>query len=310
MPLNPQAKGFLEQLSASGAPPLHALSVEQSREIIVQLFAVPGEPEPVGAVVDRTIDGAAGELRARVYSPCGSGPFPLLVFFHGGGWVFGNLAAYDATCRALTNAAGCVVVAMEYRLAPEHRFPAAPEDCYAALQWVAAHAAEIGGDPTRIAVGGDSAGGNLATVVAALARDRHGPALRFQLLIYPVTDHDFDTASYRENADGYLLTRQAMMQFWDHYLPNPAERDQAMASPLRSRNLQGLPPALVLTAECDPLRDEGEAYAARLSESGVAVSLKRYPGMIHGFFSLSSAIPSGKQAIQDAGAALRRAFAT
>lgn len=309
MPLDPQAQAFLEQLAASGAPPLHELSVAEARQVIVALFGTQGGPEPVGAVADRTIPGAAGEMPARIYTPRGTGPFPMLVYFHGGGWVIGNLEAYDATCRALTNAAGCVVVAMEYRLAPEHKFPAAPEDCYAATQWVAAHATAIGGDPARLALGGDSAGGNLTAVVAQMVRDRGGPVLCCQLLVYPVTDHNYDTASYRENAEGYLLTRDAMVWFWNHYLRSPADGSNPMASPLRADNLRGLPPAMVITAEFDPLRDEGEAYAARLQEAGVPVTLKRYDGMIHGFFSLGTVLEQGKRAIEDAAAALRAAFA-
>ena len=309
MPLDPQAQAFLEQLAASGAPPLHELSVAEARQVIVTLFGTTDNPEPVGAVEDRTIAGAAGEMPARIYTPPGRGPFPVLVYFHGGGWVIGNLEAYDPTCRALTNAAGCIVVAMEYRLAPEHKFPAAPEDCYAALQWVVAHAAAIGGDPTRLAIGGDSAGGNLTAVVAQMARDRGGPNLVYQLLVYPVTDYHFDTASYRENADGYLLTKDAMVWFWHHYLRSAADGSNLLASPLRAQNLRGLPPALILTAEFDPLRDEGEAYAARLREAGVPVTLKRYNGMIHGFFSLGAVFDQGKQAMAEAAAGLRAAFA-
>jgi acetyl esterase/lipase len=309
MPLDPQAQAFLEQLAASGAPPLHELSVAEARQVIVTLFGTPDNPAPVGAVEDRTIAGAVGEMPARIYTPPGRGPFPVLVYFHGGGWVIGNLEAYDPTCRALTNAAGCIVVAMEYRLAPEHKFPAAPEDCYAALQWVAAHAAAIGGDPTRLAIGGDSAGGNLTAVVAQMVRDRGGPSLVYQLLVYPVTDYNFDTASYRENADGYLLTKDAMVWFWNHYLRSAADGSNLLASPLRAQNLRGLPPALILTAEFDPLRDEGEAYAARLREAGVPVTLKRYNGMIHGFFSLGAVFDQGKQAMAQAAAGLRAAFA-
>jgi acetyl esterase len=248
-------------------------------------------------------------MPTRIYMPYGTGPFPVLVYLHGGGWVIGDLEAYDATCRALTNAAGCLVVAMEYRLAPEHKFPAAPEDCYAATCWVAANAAAIGGDPRRIAVGGDSAGGNLAAVVAQMARDRGGPALVYQLLVYPVTNYGYDTASYEENAEGYLLTRNAMVWFWNHYLRSAADGNNPLASPLRASDLRDLPPAMVLTAEFDPLRDEGEAYAMRLQEAGVPVTLKRYTGTIHGFFSLDAVLDQGKQAMADAAAALRTIFA-
>jgi len=309
MPLDAQAQAFLEQLAATGAPPLHELSVAEARQVMLALFGTQGDPEPVGAVAERTIPGAGGEMPARIYMPYGTGPFPVLVYLHGGGWVIGDLEAYDATCRALTNAAGCLVVAMEYRLAPEHKFPAAPEDCYAATCWVAANAAAIGGDPRRIAIGGDSAGGNLTAVVAQMARDHGGPALAYQLLVYPVTNYGYDTASYRENADGYLLTRDAMVWFWDHYLRSAADGNNPLASPLRANDLRGLPPAMVLTAEFDPLRDEGEAYAMRLQEAGVPVTLKRYAGTIHGFFSLGAVLDQGKQAMADAAAALRTIFA-
>ena len=310
MPLDPQAHAFLEQLAATGDPPLHELSVAEARQVIVTLFGTQGDPEPVGAVEERTIPGAGGEMLTRIYMPYGTGPFPVLVYLHGGGWVIGDLEAYDATCRALTNAAGCLVVAMEYRLAPEYKFPAAPEDCYAATCWVSANAVAIGGDPRRIAIGGDSAGGNLTAVVAQMARDRGGPALVYQLLVYPVTNHGYDTESYRENADGYLLTRDAMVWFWNHYLRSAADGDNPLASPLRANDLRGLPPAMVLTAEFDPLRDEGEAYAMRLQEAGVPVTLKRYAGTIHGFFSLGAVLDQGKQAMADAAAALRTIFAS
>jgi acetyl esterase len=309
MPLDPQAQAFLEQLAAANAPPLHELTIEQARQVIVDLFGTKEAPEPVGAVAHHQISGAAGDLPARIYTPQGGGPFPILVYFHGGGWVIGNLEAYDATCRALTNAADCMVVAMEYRLAPEHKFPAAPEDCYAAARWVAANATALGGDPARMAIGGDSAGGNLTAVVAQMARDRGGPSFVYQLLIYPVTDHQYNTVSYRENADGYLLTRDAMAWFWTCYLRSEADGQSPLASPLRAESLRGLPPALIITAEFDPLRDEGEAYAARLRAAGVPVTLTRYPGMIHGFFSLEAILDQGKHAIAEAGSALRAAFA-
>jgi acetyl esterase len=241
--------------------------------------------------------------------PHGQGPFPILVYFHGGGWVIGNLEAYDATCRALTNVAQCIVVAMEYRLAPEHKFPAAPEDCYAATRWVADNAVSLNGDPARIAIGGDSAGGNLTAVVALMARHRGGPQLTFQLLIYPVTNHSFETLSYRENGDGYLLTTDAMAWFWNHYLTHESDGKNPLASPLQADQVRDLPPALVITAEFDPLRDEGEAYAARLREADIPVTLRRYDGMIHGFFSLGHIFDQGRKAMTEAGTALRTAFA-
>jgi acetyl esterase len=308
MPLDPQAQGFLEQLAAAGAPPLHELSVDDARQVIVELFGTNENPEPVGKGEDRMIPGAVGEISVRVYTPEGTGPFPVLVYYHGGGWVIGNLDAYDPTCRALTNAARCVVVSIEYRLAPEHKFPAAPEDCYAALQWVGANADGINGDPMRIAIGGDSAGGNLTAVVAQMSRDRGGVRPVYQLLVYPVTDHGYDTPSYRENADDYLLTKDAMVWFWNHYLGSESDGNSPLASPLRADNLRDLPPALVITAEFDPLRDEGEAYAAKLRDAGVPVMLTRYDGMIHGFFSLGAVLDQGKNAMAEAAAGLRAAF--
>jgi acetyl esterase len=202
-----------------------------------------------------------------------------------------------------------VVVSVDYRLAPEAKFPAAPEDCYAALLWSATHAQSLGVDPSRVAVAGDSAGGNLAAVVALLAKERGGPALVHQLLVYPVTNFDLDTSSYLENADGYLLTRDMMRWFWNHYLARPEDGAHPMASPLRARDLGGLPPATVLSAEFDPLRDEGEAYAARLREAGVPTELRRYDGMIHGFFGMTARIDRAREAAHDAARTLREAFA-
>jgi acetyl esterase len=233
----------------------------------------------------------------------------VLVYFHGGGWVIGNPDTHDNLCKALANRSSARVVSVDYRLAPEHRFPAAPEDCYAATCWVAERGAEIGVDGARLAVAGDSAGGNLATVVALMARDRGGPRLRHQVLIYPVTDCDFDTPSYRDNAEGYLLTRDAMRWFWDHYLPDPDLRTNPYAAPLRAEKLAGLPPATVLTAEYDPLRDEGEAYAARLREAGVPVEATRHHGQIHGFVQLLDVFDAARRAVDELGLALRRALA-
>ena len=209
MPLDPQAQAFLDQLAAVGGPALNEMPVADAREAIKALFQVEGDPEPVAKVEDRQISGPAGNsIPIRIYTPQGSGPFPILVFFHGGGWVLGDLETHDPTCRALTNAAGCITVAVDYRLAPEHKFPAASDDCYEATKWAVLNAASFGGDATRVAVGGDSAGGHLAAVVSLMAGDRGAPSLSFQLLIYPVTNHSFDTTSCKENGDGYLLTKR------------------------------------------------------------------------------------------------------
>jgi acetyl esterase len=310
MPLDPQAKELLDTLASIGAPPLHDMSVEEARLANRKLFISRGEPEPVGQVEDRRIPGPAGDISVRIYTPQGNGPFSILVYLHGGGWVVGNLDTHDAQCRALTNAAGCVVVSVDYRLAPEHKFPAGLEDCDAALQWVAAHAEVLRGDPTRLAIGGDSAGGNLAAVVALCARDRGAPRLVFQLLVYPATDMHCDTVSHQDNAEGYLLTRDAIMWFRNHYLPEASDLSDPLLSPLLALDLRELPPALIVTAEFDPLRDEGEAYAARLRKADVPVELRHYDGMIHGFFNLGAVLDQGQQVIADCAAALRQAFAS
>lgn len=309
MPLDPQVQSFLDQMAALDAPPMSTLTPDLVRMgTKMQREAFPVEPEPVAQVVNGAIPGPAGEIPIRIYTPAGSGPFPALVFFHGGGWVICDLDTHDSLCRSLCNGAGCVVVSVDYRLAPEHKFPAAPEDCYAATQWVAEHAAEINADPDSIAVGGDSAGGNLTAVVAQMARDQDGPALAFQLLIYPATDFTFDGPSLRENADGYFLTSDDMDWFTNHYLNSNADRTNPLASPMQADDLSELPPALVITAEYDPLRDEGEAYGQQLQEAGVPVTISRYDGMIHGFLSIEPMTDKGQQARAECAQALRAAF--
>ncbi len=307
MPLDPQSKALLDALPPM--PDFERLDLAQLRAGFDPSSLAPGEPEAVAHVEDRMIPGPAGEIPVRIYRPEAREKLPALVYYHGGGFVLCNLDTHDGVCRSLANSAGCAVVSVDYRLAPEHRFPAAPEDCHAALCWVAEHGAEIGVDPSRIAVGGDSAGGNLGAVVAQMARDRGGPPLRFQLLVYPVADCRFDTASYRDNGEGYFLTANMMKWFWKQYLADPADAANPYASPLRARDLFGLPPGLCITAEMDPLRDEGEAYAARLREAGVAVPTRRYDGVFHGFFGMGALIEQGKHAVAEAASALRRALA-
>jgi len=310
MPLDPEARMLMDQMQGAMRP-FNELSVEEARAAILALSTAAGEPERVARVENRTVPGPRGEIPVRIYTPEGRAPFPVLVYFHGGGWVIGNLETHDPLCRHLTNAVGCVVVSVDYRLAPEHPYPAAADDSYAATRWVAENAAAIGGDPARIAIGGDSAGGNLTAVVALMARDRGGPQLVFQLLVYPVTDDpSANHPSYRENADGYFLTRDMMHWFWDHYRAPGLDRNEPYLSPLRARDLRGLPPALVVTAEFDPLRDEGEAYAAKLREAGVPVQLKRYDGMIHGFFGMGALLTQARTATREAADALRAAFGT
>lgn len=308
MPLDPALAAVLEPLNAAPGPKLHELSPEQARSFFDQM-QLPASEIPMAKVEDLQIPGPAGDVTVRIYRPETSGDLPVLVYFHGGGWVIGSIETHDATCRELARDAGCAVVSVEYRLAPEHRYPAAAEDCYSATRYVAEQAASLGLDPRRMAIGGDSAGGNLTAVVAQMARDRGVPELRFQLLIYPVTDADFGRGSYRENASGFLLETDAMRWFWDHYVPEPAQRAEPYAAPLRAADLSGLPEALVITAEFDPLRDEGEAYAAALAAAGVPTRQSRYDGMIHGFFAMSGIVPRAREAVQEAAGELRRVLA-
>jgi acetyl esterase len=307
MPLDPQAQQVLEQIAALGLPPNHLVSPSQAR---INMKSRPRAAGPeVAKVEDRLIPGPGVEIPVRIYTPTGAGPFPILVWFHGGGWVVGDLETADPTARHLTVGAGCVVVSVDYRLAPETKFPGAADDCYAATVWAAQQAARINGDANRIAVGGDSSGGNLAAAVSLMARDRSGPPLVFQLLVYPVTAHDFETSSYRQNAEGYGLSLDSMRWYWDHYLQHPADASNPYAAPLVAQALEGLPPALVITAEYDPLCDEGEAYARRLQAAGVRTTYSRYDGMTHGFFGMSAVLDKGKQALAEACTALRHAFA-
>jgi acetyl esterase len=309
MALAPEIKELLDRQAAAGRPPLHEQSVAQARAFHLQDAAALGGPAaPVASVADRLVPGPAGELPVRIYTPPGQGPFPIVVFFHGGGWVVGTLDSYDGLCRALAAATPAVVVSVDYRLAPEHRWPAAVEDAYAATLWASRNAAELGGAQHRLAVAGESAGGNLAAVVALGARDRGGPPIAFQLLVCPVLDAAGDTGSWRDHAEGFSLTAAGMRWYWDHYLGG-ADGAAPDASPLRAAFLGGLPPALVIVAEHDILRDEGEAYAARLREAGVAATVTRYPGMIHGFFRWRAVTATADAALGEAAAALRSALA-
>jgi acetyl esterase len=311
MPLDAQTQALLDQMEAQEGPPLHTLAPAAARQVMFQLAAMGGDPDEVAQVQDHVVSSPAADIPVRIYTPVGEGPFPVLVYFHGGGWVLGDRDTHDVLCRNLANRAGCVVVSVDYRLAPEHKFPAAPQDCLAATRWAAANAAEFNGDRSRIAVGGDSAGGNLAAVVALMARDESGPPLVGQLLIYPVTDYYMPgKPSYIENGDGYFLTHGDMAYFWNHYLNAPTEADNPYAAPLRAADLSNLPPAFVLTMEFDPLRDEGEQYADRLSAAGVQTHHKRYDGTIHGCASLAGALDTGRVATNDASAWLKECFSS
>ncbi|HLK48372.1 MAG TPA: alpha/beta hydrolase [Bryobacteraceae bacterium] len=312
MPLHPQCKAVLDAMAAQGGKPIEESTPAEVRasraKMADAMAALAGPEQPVARVEDRTIRGPGGPIPVRVYSPVVGRRLPALVYLHGGGWVFGNIGSVDRNCRALANSVECVVLNVEYRLAPEHKFPAAAEDAYAVLAHLAAHPQELDIDPSRIAIGGDSAGGNLAAVACLMARDRGGPRPVFQLLVYPVTDYDCERPSTSEN-DGYLLNRAVMRYFWHHYVASPEEARRPYASPINAKELAGLPSALVITAECDPLRDQGEAYARRLEAAGVPVTLKRYDGAIHVFFVMGAVIDAGREALADAAAALRRAFA-
>ena len=311
MPLDPQMKNLLDSMAAAEVPAFHTLTPQEARKIMARRVVQGAAAEPVAKVEDRPIPGPGGEIPIRIYTPQGPGPFGALVYFHGGGWVLGDIQMTDQPCRMLTNASGCVVVSVDYRLAPEHKFPAGPEDSYAATKWVADNGAALRVDRGRIAVGGTSAGGTLATVVALMARDRGGPRIAYQLLIYPATTSILTTASHREFAKDnyYILSRADMEWFWGHYLASPADAANPYACPDKAKSLSGLPAAMVITAEFDPLRDEGEAYVARLREDRVPTVLKRYAGVTHGFFGMPTVLDAAKTAIAEAGAALRTAIA-
>lgn len=303
--LHPQVQAYLDRLVRADFGSVHTFTPEQAREGWRRQIALLGEPEPVANIENRTVAGIGG---LRIYTPDGEGPFPALVFFHGGGFMLGDLDTHDGLCRGLANGAECVVVSVDYPLAPEHKFPAAPDACFAATHWVAEHAASIGVDATRIAVGGDSAGGNLAAVVAHMARDNGGPALTFQLLIYPDLDFRRTNFSITEYAGKYgNISRDAQHWFMDSYLNSSEEKLDPRVSPLLAPDLAGLPPALIVTAEYDALRDEGEEYGQRLEEAGVPVTVARYPGMIHEF--VRHPFDDSERARLDAAAALRKAFA-
>jgi acetyl esterase len=308
MALLPQVVRVLDEYARRGGAPTHELSPDEARHKYASDPDFAGPPEPVARVWDDVIAVPEGALQARFYRPHGSASLPVLVYFHGGGWVCGGIAYVDPPLRYIANRSRCGVVSVDYRLAPENPFPAAPEDALAAARWVHRCANDLGYDPGRVAVGGDSAGGNLAAVAALMARDRAGPPLAYQVLIYPVTDYTFDTPSYCDNAEGYLLTRESMKWYWGHYLTRPEEGANPYASPLRAA-LEGLPSASLFTAEYDPLRDEGEQYARRLQAAGVPVRLRRYGGLVHGFFRMGGAVDQARRALDDIAADLGTALA-
>jgi acetyl esterase len=301
--MHPQAQDFLAAMAEAGTPPLHELTVEDARGGAGALIELIGPGPEIAHVAEIEIPVTAGSIAARVYQPSAD-PAGTIAYYHGGGWVLGSLDVCDAVCRALALESGCRLVSVDYRLAPEHPFPTAPDDSYDALLWIAENLA--GGSP--LVVAGDSAGGNLAAVVALRARDEDGPPIALQVLIYPVVDHDMTTDSYEQYAEEQLfLNRLGMTWFWDHYLPVVAERSHPHASPLRAADHSGLPPAYVLVVEYDPLRDEGLAYAEKLEAAGVPVTLRRFDDQIHGFFMFVNLMESADAAVAEAGAAIHAA---
>jgi acetyl esterase len=309
VPLDPQLQAMRDQSERDGVTPLYTMTLAQARAAdLASIRASGGTPEPVAEVRDLTIPGPGGELPLRLYRPTVGPVLPVLLYFFGGGWVLGTIDTADGVARSLANASGAMVAVPGYRLAPEHPFPAAVDDCYAAVRWVAGNASQIGADPGRIAVGGDSAGGNLAATVALRARDDGGPALAGQLLVYPNTDQLADDASMRDADDPYLFNRHSVAWYRQHYLTGPGDAASPLASPLRAPSLAHLPPALVITAEYDPLRDQGEAYARRLAAEGVPAELSRYPGMAHGFFTMAGTVAASRAAIKQAAAQVQAWF--
>lgn len=311
MPVDPQMQAVLERAAQSGLPPYHSVSAVEARRLYKATRAALSPPVPeVAAVRDLATDGPAGPIALRLYRGLGTAadaPLPLLVYFHGGGWTIGDLDTHDIVCRTLANKARCAVVAVDYRMGPEHRFPAAVDDCVAATRWVAGQGAALGIDAARIAVGGDSAGGNLATVVAITLRDAGGPPLAFQALAYPATDQRMDSASHTKFGEGYLLTRKNMLWFRDNYLA-PGDYDDWRASPIRAADLAHLPPAHIIIAGYDPLLDEGRAYSDRLVAAGVPVVYECFEGMAHGFLTMGGALAAANHALYRLAQSLAQAF--
>lgn len=311
MSLDPEARAYLEASAALGLPPIQEQGAAEARRIVIERSALlAGEPEPLARVVDRSVPGPAGRIPVRVYAAGMGAPLPVVVFLHGGGWVTGNLDTHDGACRGLAARTGALVVAVDFRSAPEHRFPAAVDDCWAVVEWLGSAGGELGADAARIAVIGDSAGGNLAAVMALRARDRGEPRIAAQVLVYPVLDHDLNTSSYLAKATGYGLTRDSMRWYWEQYLGDGSDGFHPEASPLRAVDLAGLPPALVITCEHDPLRDEGVAYAGRLAAAGVRVEHLDEPEMIHGYFRMAGVIGRARKTWDDCAAFLRRELLT
>ena len=313
MPLDPQIQAVLDAAKKANVAELWQLTPHDARAEYLRRTNRLKVDVDIHRFEDRDVDGPARRIPIRIYTPRQSKSgekLPVLVWYHGGGYVIGDLDTHDSVCRALANEADCIVVAVDYRLAPEHKFPAAVDDCEAALKWVAKHASEIHADGARIAVGGDSAGGNLATVVSILARDAGSPNIAFQLLIYPVTAPEPETKSHHAFAEGYLLTRKTITWFFTHYIRSSKDTTDFRYAPLEADDLSSLPPALIIVAGYDPLRDEGVEYAQALIHAGNRVRLSNYDGMVHGFFLMGGMVDASRHAVSESAAMLRDAFAS
>jgi acetyl esterase len=309
MALDEATTAFLAEMAASGAKPLHEMTPEEARGLGAMLREMYGPGPEVARVTDVAIPSpGGGTIPARILVP-GDDPTAVIVYYHGGGWVIGAIAEFDTLGRQLAQRTGAVVVLVDYRLAPEHRYPAAADDAWTALRWVDEQLTEIAGSRVPLIVAGDSAGGNLAAIVAQRAKGEGGPEIALQVLVYPVTDADLDNATYVDAENQLMLTREGMIWFWDHYAPDVASRGNVDASPLQAEDLAGLPPAVVLTAEYDVLRQEGEAYAERLREAGVPVEFCRFPGQMHGFFTMVNVLPGSAAGLDYVGEQIDRHLA-
>jgi acetyl esterase len=309
--LHPQIENVLEAMKKAGLRPIEAMTPAEARAQMEETArSRKAEPLPVARIEERMIAGPAGPIRLRLYWPEATGPVPAIAYYHGGGHVIGSLDTHDPIARNLCAGAAALVVSVDYRMGPEDKFPAAVEDCFAALRWLHGNAASLGADPGRLGVHGDSAGANLAAVMALMARDPGNPPLRLQSLVYPVADYTLSSPSYATFAEGYgLLTRAAMVWFQQHYLRSPEDAEDWRASPIKAASLAGVAPAIVVTAECDVLHDDGERYAEALRHAGVAVEYREYPGMIHGFFGMDPAVDDAMNGQRAVWAAFKRAFA-
>lgn len=306
MPLDSESQAFIDYLNSLGNPPSETVSPQEARKNFSKIFQSPG-PE-LELVEDRFIPSINGDIPIRFYKPSKSKQLPLLVWFHGGGMLVGDLDSADGIARFLCSGSECSVVSVDYRLSPENKFPAALEDCYNVTKWIFDHPKDFDTNPEQIAVGGDSAGGNLAAAVSIMSRDKKQPHIAHQLLVYPMLDCNFSTSSYIDNSEGYLLTKSAMKSYWNQYLATEKDKDNPYALPLQLKDYSNLPPALIITTEFDPLRDEGELYAKRLKDSKVNVVCTRYDGVFHGFFGRTTLIKKGRLAMDEACLSLKKAF--